>query len=208
MGIKNKSGFVIGISSVSGGGKTAVARKLTQLLQDAVMLCFDDYDDTTVHPEDLRAWFTAGADYNVWKTPRLTNDLLSLTTGNCITSPVDGSNIPTAKYIVFDAPLGRAHADTGRFIDFMVFIDTPLDIAMARRIMRDFTTHTKKGTEYSVECINAHLSTYLNGGRLLFLELGNQIKGNCDIVLDGHLTVDELAATIHKRLRQQQSPCL
>ena len=56
MGIKNKSGFVIGISSVSGGGKTAVARKLTQLLQDAVMLCFDDYDETTVHPEDLHTW--------------------------------------------------------------------------------------------------------------------------------------------------------
>jgi pyridoxal/pyridoxine/pyridoxamine kinase len=74
--------------------------------------------------------------------------------------------------------------------------------------MRDFTTHTEKGTENSIKCINAHLSTYLNGGRSLFLELGNQIKGNCDIVLDGHLTVDELAATIYKRLRQQQSPCL
>jgi uridine kinase len=53
MGIKDKSGFVIGISSVSGGGKTEVARNLTQLLQDAVMLCFDDHAETTVHPEDL-----------------------------------------------------------------------------------------------------------------------------------------------------------
>ena len=53
---RNKLGFVIGISSVSGGGKTAVAVKLTELLQDAVILSFDDYDENTVHPEDLHAW--------------------------------------------------------------------------------------------------------------------------------------------------------
>ncbi|MCH8989817.1 MAG: hypothetical protein IIA92_13560 [Chloroflexi bacterium] len=204
MRTKNKSGFVIGISSVSGGGKTAVAEKLTELLQDAVMLCFDDYDETTVHPEDLHTWLTSGADYNVWKTPSLTSDLHSLTTGNHITSPVDGSTIPAAQYIVFDAPLGRAHSDTGKFIDFMVFIDTPLDIAMARRLLRDITTHTVKGAENSIKSLNAHLSSYLNGGRLLFLELENQIKSNCDIVLDGRLTVDELAATICMRLRQRQ----
>ncbi len=105
MRTRNKSSFVIGIGSVSGGGKTAVAKKLAELLQDAVMLCFDDYDDTTVHPEDLHAWLTAGADYNVWKTPGLTRDLQSLKTGNQITLPADGSPIQAAKYIVFDAPL-------------------------------------------------------------------------------------------------------
>ena len=201
MGIKNKSGFVIGISSVSGGGKTAVARKLTQLLQNAVMLAFDDYDETTVHPEDLNAWFSAGADYNSWKTPGLTSDLLSLTTGNHITSPVDGSTIQPAKYIVFDAPLGRAHSDTGKFIDLMVFMDTPLDIAMARRLLRDIITHTRQGAEDSIKSLNAHLSSYLNGGQLLFLELENQIKSNCDIVLDWRLTVDELAASIRRRVK-------
>ena len=202
MSARNKSSIVIGISSVSGGGKTAVAKKLTELLQDAVMLCFDDYDESTVHPEDLHTWFAAGADYNVWKTPTLTSDVLSLTTGNDIISPIDGSNIPTAKYIVFDAPLGRAHSDTGRFIDFMVFIDTPLDIAMARRLLRDIATNTEKSAQNSVKCLHLNLSSYLDGGRLLFLEFENQIKGNCDIVLDGRLTVDELAATICQRLRQ------
>ncbi len=192
MRTRNKSSFVIGISSVSGGGKTAVAMKLAELLQDAVILCFDNYDDTTVHPEDLHAWLTAGADYNVWKTPGLTRDLHSLITGNQITSPVDDSTIPAAKYIVFDAPLGRAHADTGRFIDFMVFIDTPLDIAMARRLLRDITSPSGQCAEDSVKSLKANLSSYLNGGRLLYLELENQIKSNCDIVLDGRLTVDGL----------------
>ena len=146
----------------------------------------------------------AGADYNVWKTPGLTRDLQSLTTGNQITSPVDGSAIQAAKYIVFDAPLGRAHADTGRFIDFMVFIDTPLDIAMARRLLRDITSPSEQCAEDSIKSLKANLSSYLKGGQSLYLELEKQIKRNCDMVLDGRLTVDELAATIYKRLRQQQ----
>jgi uridine kinase len=50
-----KRTFVTGISSISGGGKTAVAQRLAELLQDAVTVCFDDYDDTNVHPDNLEA---------------------------------------------------------------------------------------------------------------------------------------------------------
>ena len=99
-----KRPFVTGISSVSGGGKTAVAKKLTELLQDAVTLCFDDYDNTNIHPANLETWLIECGDYNAWQTPVLTRDLQALTTGNDITSPVDGSKVSPAEYIVFDAP--------------------------------------------------------------------------------------------------------
>ena len=45
---------VIGISAVSGGGKMALTLKVTELLGDAVTIHFDDYDDSTIHPENLR----------------------------------------------------------------------------------------------------------------------------------------------------------
>lgn len=77
-----KRSFVIGISSVSGGGKTTVAKKLSELLQDTVTLCFDDYDDTNIHPVNLETWLVEGGDYNAWQTPVLTKDLQALTTGN------------------------------------------------------------------------------------------------------------------------------
>lgn len=117
--------FVTGISSVSGGGKTAVTQKLVELLKDALTLCFDAYDKTNIHPENLEAWLIEGGDYNAWETPVLTRDLQALTSGYHLTSPLDGSKVSPAEYVVFDAPLGRAHRDTGRFIDLMVFIDTP-----------------------------------------------------------------------------------
>ena len=200
----HKRSFVIGISAVGGAGKTTVATKLAELLHDAVTLCFDDYDDTNVHPENLQKWLMDGADYNAWKTPALTSDLRSLTTGNHIASPADDSIISPAEYIVFDAPLGRAHFDTGHFIDFMVFIDTPLDVAMARRLLRDMARDAEQGAEDTITSVTASLNSYLDGGRLLYVELENQIKPKCDLALDGCLTVDELASAIFTRIKRQQ----
>ena len=197
-----KRSFVIGISSVSGGGKTAVAKKLAELLQDAVTLCFDDYDDTNIHPANLETWLIEGGDYNAWQTPALTRDLQSLTTGNDIASPVDGSKVSPAEYIVFDAPLGRAHHDTGRFIDFMVFIDTPLDVAMARRLLRSIAG-TEAGAKETVKSIEVELSSYLNGARLLYVGFQDRIKPKSDLILDGCKSVDELAGAIHARIPQR-----
>ena len=202
MKTRTKPSFVIGISSVSGGGKTAVAKRIVELLQDAVTLCFDDYDDTNVPPEHFQTWLIEGADYNAWKTPVLTDDLQSLRAGNPIISWVDGSKILSAKFIVFDAPLGRAHFDSGRFIDFMVFIDTPLDVAMARRLLRDIPDDTYHGAEDSITSLKAALSSYLKGTRLLYFEFQKQVKLKCDLVLDGCLTVDELAAAIYARIKR------
>ena len=86
----------------------------------------------------------------------------------------------------------------------MVFIDTPLDIAMARRLLRDTPTHTGQVVGDSIKSLKADLSSYLNGGQSLYLELEKQIKRDCDMVLDGRLGVDERAARICKRLGQQQ----
>ena len=197
-----KRHFVTGISSVSGGGKTVVSHKLAELLQDSVTLCFDSYDNTNIHPENLEAWLVEGGNYDAWQTPVLTKDLQALTMGQHITSPVDGSKVSPAKFIVFDAPLGRAHFDTGRFIDFMVFIDTPLDVAMARRLLRGMAS-AEAGADESLKGIEVELSSYLNGARLLYVEFQDRIKTQCDLVLDGCLSVDELAGEIRARMPQQ-----
>ncbi len=192
--------FVIGVSSVSGGGETVTTKKLAELLQDAVILCFDDYDNANVHPENLQTWLIEGADYNAWKTPILTKDLRSLKAGNPITSPLDSSKILPAKFIVFDAPLGRSHFDTGQLIDFMVFIDTPLDVAMARRLLRGIPNANEQSPKDSIQSLKQDLHSYLNGGRTIYLQFVHQVKQKCDLVLDGCLTVDELAAAIYTRV--------
>ena len=70
------SSVVIGVSAVSGGGKTRLVNELVQLLGDAVAVYFDEFDDTTIHPPDMRAWLLEGGDFNAWQAPVLAEHLI------------------------------------------------------------------------------------------------------------------------------------
>ncbi len=168
---------VIGISAVSGGGKTRVTAELAESVIGATAVYFDEFDDTTEHPPDLREWLANGADYNAWKAPVLAEHLRKLKMGEPADAP---------RFIIFDAPLGRAHEATGQYIDHMVFLDTPLDIAMARRLLRDGWTD---GTE-------AHLRRYLDWTKELFTRHQDQAAATADLILDGTNPVDVLVERI------------
>ena len=187
--------FVIGISAVSGGGKTALSLRLVDLLQDAVAVLFDDYDESSVIP-DFPTWFADGADYDAFKTLVFTEHIRTLKNGKAVTSPVSGSKIEPAKYIVVDAPLGRLHEDSGKYIDLMVFIDTPLDVAMARRLSRDLAREGDEGSAEAIDNVKADMGAYPNVARPIYVGFVERIKPTCDLVLDGSLSLDELAAAI------------
>src|SRR5690606_1325394 len=118
-----KRPFVIAIAAVSGGGKTTIVTKLNETLQNSKSLFFDDYDFDG--PGDIINWVDNGANYDEWNLAPLIRDLKSL-----LNEPID--------YIVIDFPFAYKHTDTKNLVDIAVFIDTPLDVAMARRIIRDF----------------------------------------------------------------------
>ena len=164
--------IVIGVSAVSGGGKTRLVNELAGLLDDAMTVYFDD---TTEHPPDMRAWLSENGDYNVWRAPGLAKRLQQLKEGVAV-----GSTGKPARYVVFDAPLGRAHTETGKYIDHMVFIDTPLDVALARRMLRD--GHDVWNGD--------HLRRYLDWARGLFIHHIEKVSASADVVLDGTLPVD------------------
>ena len=166
---------VIGISAVSGGGKTAVTRRLAAVL-DAVALHFDDYDDTNVHPEDLQRWFAEGADRDAYQTPIFTSHLETLKAGRSIRFPIGGATVGPASYVIADAPLGRAHSDSGRSIDLMVFIDTPLDIAMARRILRDIEQVAQSAPEEALQVVKGELSGYESRARPIYEHFQKQMR--------------------------------
>ena len=193
--------FVTGISSPSGGGKTAVAKRVSELLPDAVTLFFDDYEPDTVHPASIRQWLEEGANYNDWKTPKLKDDLTELKAGQAIVSPVDGLTINPRMYVVFDSPFGYAHAETGGLIDLMVFIDTPLDVAMARRLLRDFSSASVDNFGTNIGRLTAELIAYLDYGRQAYLEMDKQIKPICDLLIDGCSAVDDLAEEVVRAKR-------
>ena len=171
-----KPPFIIAIAAVSGGGKTTIITQLTQQLQNSKALFFDDYDFKG--PDDVLQWVDHGADYDEWDLTPLVRDLEEL-----MAEPLE--------YILLDFPFSYQHSLTREFIDCTVFIDTPLDIALSRRMVRDFK-------DSSVEEIMVQMEHYSNQGRRAYLKMLETIKPDSDIVVDETLSVDEITNLIIK----------
>ena len=196
--------FVIAISSVSGGGKTTLVEKVAKLLSGAILL-FDEYKTVSQYPQDMRKWLDDGADVNEWKTPQFARDVAALRRGESVTLPRDGRIVQPCEYIVIEEPMGRGRAEMAPHIDFVAVLNTPLEIALCRGIMRDTNRfHIKDlGGATREQLVNSHeglydylrgyLGFYLYAGRELYITVQEQATAACDLVLDGQLPVDELA---------------
>lgn len=192
--------FIVCLSSPSGGGKTAVTRRLGQLFSTSVTLYFDEYDDigegANIHPASLEQWQRDGRDYNAWQMPGLLGDLALLRNGQPIRSPVAKTILAPRPIVFLDNSLGRANSTLRPYCDFMVYIDTPLDLAMARRIQRDYFGDNPLDAQSTLDQIHAMTASYLTWAREAYLDQYRQVKPLCDLVVDGCLPVDELAQKI------------
>lgn len=196
---------VVGITAVGGGGKTAASRRLAAVLDDAVAIHFDDYEETHVYPADLPRWFADGADYDAYETPLFTRHLRTLKAGRSVCYPVGGTSVGPARCIVADAPLGRAHSDSGRWIDLLVFIDTPLDVAMARRILRDIELAAEP-----LQQVTAELAGYEARARPIYEHFQQRMRADADLIIDGtpgiDLVVERIRSEVASRWASRTGP--
>lgn len=167
---KTNGTVVIAIASVSGGGKTTVVRQLAQTLPKAKALYFDAYEFDG--PPDILKWVDEGNDYNEWNLAPLIKDIETV-----LEEPLD--------FILLDFPFAYQHTQSSKFIDQTIFIDTPLDIALTRRMARDFS-------ECPAHEILLYMEHYAAHGRRGYLEMLQTIKPDSDIVIDGALSVSEI----------------
>src|SRR5699024_4253219 len=160
---------VIAIAAVFGGGKTAVTTKLKQNLSHSKAFYFDTYDFSG--PESIPEWVERGARYDEWDLNPLKNDILEhLNKG--------------LEFIVLDYPFAYQHSDINEYIDLVVFIDTPLDIALGRRLIRDYA---KSDTKH----ILSDVEFYMKHGRGGYLDMLKKVKPDADVIIDGTLTLEE-----------------
>jgi uridine kinase len=119
---------------------------------------------------------------------RLVNDLRSLRDGRTVVSPATDRVIEPAPWIILEEPWGRQRSEISSLIDAVVHIDVPLDISLARRIVRD----AQRGYD-PIEFLRAHLTEPLHE---IYLQ---QQRGaeSADVIVDGRRPVTEtLAATV------------
>ncbi|SCC28891.1 hypothetical protein [Bacillus mycoides] len=179
----NKKTKIISIAAVSGGGKTTITESLTHELTNSKALYFDSYKFDNC-PADICKWIDDGANYDEWVLTPLITDIQHL---------LQNSNLD---YIIVDYPFAYLNSEMRELIDVTIFIDTPLDIAMARRILRDF----KEGT---ISEIYNDLKHYITHARKAYLEAIYTVKPNSDIVLDGSLSVSEIVVQIVEELSRR-----
>ena len=180
---KNQRGYkmkTIAIAAVTAGGKTTVVDQLKNRLPKARSLHFDDYHFEG-EVEDFSAWLKNGADYNVWNLRPLLADILDLQRGG------------DCAYLLLDYPFAYCHDMIKNYIDYAIFIDTPLDLALARGILRDMQTAT--GEE-----IRNWLETYLHDARAAYKQMQKDILPSSDYVADGDQACEEIVHSIFKQI--------
>lgn len=173
---------VVAIYSPSGGGKTTIVTELVKRIPNSSALYFDDRDyDSDSGIDDLRKWYEEGADVNRFNLQSLTHDIELLQKKN-------------PDYIFLDYPFGYRHQQVGKYINYSIFVDTPLDIAFARRLLRDF----KDKNTYE---ILDDADFYLKNDRNLYVHGGEVAKKDADFIVDGSLSLDEIVKIILNKIR-------
>lgn len=167
---------IIAVAAVTAGGKTTVVKELLKKLPNSKALYFDDYDFVGA-VEDFYKWITEGADYNVWNLEPLKNDIINIIARN------------EYEYLLLDYPFAYCHEGITQYINTAIFIDTPLDVALARGILRDMKNS-------STEDIINWLDYYLNRARVAFVQMQKDILPVSDYVIDGNKSIEEIVKDI------------
>jgi len=189
--------YIIGIAGPAGAGKTSLARSLAQALGDASVIHIDAYQRVTQQPlGQVAEWMARGGDFDEFPIPVLPDHLRKLKQGESVHDPVSLQQIAARKYIVFETHFGRAHSATGQFIDYLVWIDTPLDVALARNI-RDLIRPVLDDPRAVVDrnrlaWLDDYVAGYLQHVRALVQMQQARVGSDADLVVDGSLEAQAL----------------
>jgi uridine kinase len=189
---------IIAVAAPIGGGKTTLVKTIARRLDDAAMVFYDHYENATqMLPSDLVHWLNDGADFNAFTIPGLAADLKKLSQGQPATDPVTGRTIEPRTYIILEAPLGRAHRDTGPCIDLLLWIDVPLDMALARKIRAFAQESAPSGPAHLQErmrWLDRYLANYLHVVRDVLRLQAEKVRGGADVIIDGEQDIEAVTA--------------
>jgi hypothetical protein len=134
----------------------------------------------------MYAWWDRGANLSEFDSPGMLKAVEKAFADNA------------ARYMVLDYPFGRDHPNFKSIIDFSIFVDTPMDIALARRILRDYAAPPPDTDTRLANCLDV-VEHYLKGRHIYFDTYRHKL--DCDLILDGYRTPQELMDEVLTRLR-------
>jgi len=147
-------GIVIGIAGGSGSGKSTLAKNLLNALPDSVLITHDDYYRSGEHSPDFNY-----DEPSAFETELLTEHLDMLIGGASVEVPIydytihrrseQKRHIDPAEVIIIEGILVFENEELRKRTDLRIFVDTPEEDRLKRRIKRD--TRDRGRTEESVK---------------------------------------------------------
>jgi len=141
---------IIAIAGASGSGKTTLAHQLVNQLPESTsvsLLSLDDYYRDQSHLSFEQRLLTNYDIPAAYEYERLINDLSALKQGDDIQAPIycfkqhtrkeESQLIQASDVIVIEGLMLFCESELLEQFDVSVYIDTPLDICLLRRINRD-----------------------------------------------------------------------
>ena len=200
--------YVIAIAGPIGSGKSSLVRALFNQLPDAAMLSFDHYENITQKPpHELVQWIQNGADFDLFSIPGLARDLEKLKQGEAVADPVTNEMVEPRKYVLFEMPFGKAHAATAPYIDLLLWIDLPLDVALARKVREHAGIFLERyHPDKQQECLawlHGYLDSYLIFVHDILVIQHDKVRPQADLVLDGSSDLDSMSQRISLFIRTE-----
>lgn len=196
--------LLIGIAGGSGSGKTTLARALAHALEPSVVIIAEDdyYRCATTIPDfDAKTHDFDGLDAK--DMARLAADLTEIKTGAAIEKPlydyvthsrrVETQSIAPARHVIVEGILALADAEVRAAYDVAVWLDTPGDLRLLRRVRRDVAERGR-----SVESV---LSQYEGTVRPAHRRYAAAQAAAADLVLDAEGMGHDLDAMVARVLR-------
>jgi len=181
------SGPVIAVSGPPGSGKTALAGTLAGRLGIACVE-YDRFETfTRTSPAEMIGWLARGAPYGEIMAPGLASALRQA----AARGPV-----------VFDTPLGRAHPETGPLIDFAVWIDCPLDLALKRKLAQLVAAVPDERSGEFLRWLDGYLEAYETLVRPACIVQAERLAGIADVTVDGTDSLTRSADALQAALNQ------
>jgi len=176
-----KSSYVVVVSGVTGSGKTTLINALHKKL-DSIVISFDDYNIDAL-PSAPPIDTPVKDAVNQYDISDLMTDFKKV-----------NNHYP---FILIDFPFGYKNKTLAPFIDKVIYVKTPLDICLARQVIRDYQ-------DKSTGEIMEWLKTYLDFARPIFVDHEQFVSDDADLVIDGTLPLDDKLNLILKSISSKK----